>query len=135
MLITLSKNKQIEIILRFAVFFTFIGHGIIAYNVNPKWISLITAFGLSTEQSFYIMPYIGLLDILVAVILLFYPMRIVLIWAIFWAFITALSRPISGLPMVEFIERASNWTIPLVLLLIYGFPKNIKELFYVENTF
>ena len=131
---TLFKNKPIGLLLRFAVFFTFLGHGIVAYNVNPTWISLITAFGFSEAQSIYIMPYIGMLDILVAVVLLFYPLRIVLIWAVFWAFITALSRPISGLPIVDFIERASNWTIPLVLLLIYGFPKNLKDLFYIENT-
>ena len=131
---TLFKNKPIELLLRFAVFFTFLGHGIVAYNVNPTWISLITAFGFSEGQSIFIMPYIGMLDILVAVVLLFYPLRIVLIWAVFWAFITALSRPISGLPIVDFIERASNWTIPLVLLLIYGFPKNLKDLFNIENT-
>jgi hypothetical protein len=42
----------------------------------------------------------------------------VLLWAIFWAFITALARPMAGEPILEFIERASNWIAPLVLYLM-----------------
>jgi hypothetical protein len=133
-LLQLFRNlKPAELIARIGIFGTFLGHGIVALEINPKWIPLIKAFGFSNEQAITIMPYIGMLDIVVAFLALLIPLRIVLIWAFTWAFLTALSRPISGLPLVEFIERASNWTFPLALLVMQGFPKKTKDIFSVRT--
>jgi len=117
-----------ELIARIGVFGTFIGHGIVAISVNPKWIPLLTGFDLTREQALFLMPFIGILDIIVAVIILLYPIRIVLFWALFWAFLTALSRPISGDSILELLERSSNWCLPLVLIMIrYYENKKIKK--------
>ncbi|MDD5149867.1 MAG: hypothetical protein PHC28_05220 [Flavobacterium sp.] len=119
-----NKIQPLELIARIGVFGTFLGHGITAYGINPKWIPLLMAFGFSGEQAVSIMPYIGVLDIIVAIVILIYPIRIVLFWALFWTFLTALSRPISGDSILELFERSSNWVLPLVLILIKYHPKN-----------
>lgn len=124
--------KSVEIILRIAVFGTFLGHGIMALSVPQGWIPLITSFGFTEDFAKLSMPYIGILDILVAVIVLLFPIKIIVIWAFIWAFMTALSRPISGSSIIEFVERASNWMAPLSLLFVLGTPKKIKDLFKVK---
>lgn len=117
------KTPLLELVARICVFGTFLSHGIVAVGVNPKWIPLLTAYGLSREQSVFIMPFIGILDIVIAILILIYPIRIFLFWAFFWALLTALSRPISGDSFLEFFERSSNWGLPLVLLMMRYYPK------------
>ncbi|MDH5399610.1 MAG: hypothetical protein OEX02_15780 [Cyclobacteriaceae bacterium] len=112
------KNKLIEWALRISIACTFIGHGVFALNVNPKWLNYLTTIGFSLDMARYIMPYIGVLDIFVGLHTIALPRKYILIWATFWAFSAALIRPISGEPIWSFIERAANWTAPLVLLLI-----------------
>jgi hypothetical protein len=105
-------------LLRIGISATFFGHGINAMLIKANWIPLITTFGFSVNFAIQVMPIIGILDVLVALSILIYPMPKVLLWAIFWAFITALARPMAGEPILEFIERASNWIAPLVLYLM-----------------
>lgn len=120
-------NNIIEKFARIGVFGTFLGHGIVALNINPKWIPLITCFGFTESQAIKLMPFIGILDIIVAICVLIFPIRIIVLWAIIWAFSTALSRPISGQEFVEFIERSANWCLPLILLMVLGIPKTPKK--------
>ncbi|TGD59639.1 hypothetical protein [Flavobacterium humi] len=126
------KNK-IEILTKIGVFGTFLGHGIVALCINPKWIPLLTCYGFSEGQAVALMPYIGIADIIIAFTVLLYPIRFVVGWAILWAFMTALSRPISGERFVEFVERSANWCLPLVLLLLLGIPQNFKSWFKVRE--
>ena len=112
---------------RIGVFGTYLGHGIVALGINPKWIPLLTCYGFTEEQAIFLMPYIGIVDIIVAFFVLIFPIRILVLWAVLWAFATALSRPISGQEFVEFVERSANWCLPLVLLLTLGIPDNAKS--------
>lgn len=128
------KHKLVEILLRIAVFGTFLGHGIMAFSIPDGWISLIKGFGFTDSFAQWALPYVGALDILVAVLVLIFPIRIIVIWAVVWAFMTALSRPISGMSMIEFIERSSNWIAPLALLFLIGYPKNIKDYFKINKS-
>jgi hypothetical protein len=119
-MVTLS-DKSFQIIswvLKIGVFGIFLGHGIYAIQVNQAWIPYLEKVGFSNNISNQIMPYIGYLDIIVAVSVLIKPIRFILIWAIFWAFLTALMRPIAGGSILDFVERAGNWATPLALLLI-----------------
>lgn len=50
-------------------------------------------------------------------LVLFKPIRLVLLCAALWAFATALVRPFAGLPVLVFVERDANWAAPLALLL------------------
>lgn len=121
------SNKKLEWVLRIGVFGTFLGHGVLALTVKQSWIAYFISVGISAETAVILLPLIGYLDILVAVSVLLKPFRIVLVWAVLWAFITALIRPIAGEPIWDFVERAANWAAPLALLFLYGFPKRTKD--------
>ena len=128
--VKMLNTTQIKIIMRglsIAVFGTFLGHGLFAISIKPSWIPLLTAFGFSKNTAISLLPIIGTIDILVACIILFKPFRLVLIWASFWAFAAALSRPIAGEPIWEFVERAPNWITPLALLALHEFMKPSKN--------
>ena len=121
-----------EYILRIGIFGTFLGHGILALGVKASWIPLITAFGFSETMAAILLPLIGAMDIMTALFSLFMPVRIVLIWATVWSFATALSRPVAGESVLDFVERAANWAAPLALLALQGFPKKLKDIFTVR---
>ena len=107
-------------VLRIAVFGTFFGHGLVAFNVNPAWIHYITFWGFSDEFARSAMPVIGIVDMLLAISVLIKPLRPVLIYAVVWAFAAALMRWFADLNVLGFIERAANWGAPLALILLNG---------------
>ena len=121
--------KNPEWILRIGVAGEFLGHGIFALGLKQSWIPYFTAIGISESVALTLLPLIGIMDILVALLVLVRPFKFVLIWATSWAFLTALIRPISGDPIWDFVERFANWAAPLALLVLKGYPKNFKEWF------
>ena len=116
-----------EGLLRLGVFGSFFGHGIFALQVKQSWLPYFTAVGLSESVGTVLLPLIGIMDIVVALIALLYPLRIVLVWAAAWGFWTALMRPIAGEPIWDFVERSANWAAPLALLALQGCPKKAKD--------
>jgi len=124
------NKKLIEWVLRVAVAGEFIGHGFFALQGRKAWVEWFSIFGISdTGTATTLLFLIGLMDIALAILILIKPIRLVLLWMAFWGFWTALMRPISGESIFEFVERWANWGAPLALLLIIGWPKNIKEWF------
>lgn len=126
----MNNTKLIEWVLRIAVAGEFIGHGVFALQGKKDWIAWFAKFGvadagLATQLLFAV----GLMDILVALIVLIKPIRVALLWAVVWGFWTALLRPLVGMPIWDFIERWANWGAPLALLLMVGWPKTFKEWF------
>src|SRR3569832_708455 len=99
--------------LRIGMACTFIGHGMNALALKPNWIPLLTVYGFSVKQAMMLLPWIGALDILVALLVLIHPFPAVVVWAIFWTLATAFTRCIAGEGVWEFIERAANWSVPL----------------------
>ncbi len=117
-------------VLRVAVAGEFLGHGIFALQGKAdwiKWTSQLTGADLATAAT--LVTAIGVLDILVAAIVLLKPVRAVLLWAALWGAWTALVRPLVGMPVWDFVERWANWGAPLALLLLMGWPKTRKEWF------
>lgn len=114
----IKETTRICYLLRIAIACTFIGHGMNALAIKPNWLHLLTVYGFSVEQAITLMPVIGILDLIVALFMLFRPFKIIIAWAIFWTFATAITRFIAGEPIWEFIERTSNWSAPLALLLL-----------------
>lgn len=124
----MENSKKIEWILRIAVFGEFLGHGIFALQGKKQWLSWISQLtGASDVLSVQLLSLVGIMDIVVALIVLLKPVRIALLWAVFWGFWTALLRPIVGEPIWDFVERWANWGAPLALLFLRGLPKNFKE--------
>jgi len=130
----MENFKKIEWILRVAIAGEFIGHGVFALEGKQSWFGWIQKF-MDTEATTAatLLFLIGLLDLLVAFIVLVRPMRFVVLWATFWGFWTALVRPFVGESIWDFIERWANWGAPLALLFLLGWPKNWKEWFRMNQ--
>ena len=105
-------------ILRIGVFGTFLGHGIVALSGNEGWLPYLEFVRIEGPVALQAMMVIGVMDILVAFSTLVKPSRYVIIYAIIWAFCTALIRPLSGESWLAFVERAANWAAPLALYTI-----------------
>lgn len=124
-----TTNQVVKWVLRIGVAGTFAGHGLYALMARPSWIPYLMTVGFSSEMAVKIMPVIGVIDVSVALLALFKPLRIVFLWAACWAFLAATIRPLSGEHILEFVERASLWAAPLAYLFLVGFPRKPSDLF------
>ena len=125
-----TNTKLVEWILRVAVAGEFIGHGVFALQGKQDWVKWFDNFGVTDPGlAVQLLFFIGLADIAVALIIFFKPIRLILLWAVFWGFWTALIRPLVGMPIWDFVERWANWGAPLALLFTFGWPRNFREWF------
>ena len=126
----MNNAKIIKWVLKIAVAGEFIGHGVFALQGKKTWIDWIGQLtGADAGTATIMLTIVGLVDLLIALLVLIRPIRLVILWAAFWGFWTALIRPLVGEPIWDFIERWANWGAPLALLLLIGWPKNWKEWF------
>ncbi len=124
------NTKLLKWVLRIAIGGEFIGHGVFALQGRKAWVEWFSIFGISDLQTATtLLWFVGLLDIILAILVLVKPIRLALLWMTFWGFWTALMRPIAGESIFEFVERWTNWGAPLALLLLIGWPKAFKEWF------
>lgn len=125
----LTPTQKIHYTLRVATAFCFIGHGSFGIITKAVWCNYFAVFGIGTELAYKLMPWLGAFDILLGLMVLILPLRIIPAWLVIWGFITALCRPLSGEHFAEFIERAGNFGVPFVLLLLSGSvtKKNLLE--------
>lgn len=120
--------KLIEWILRISVAGEFIGHGVLAVQGKKDWVSWFAQFGVTDAGvATQLLFLIGITDIAVAILILIKPVRLALLWMVFWGFWTALLRPMVGMPVWDFVERWANWGAPLALLLMIGWPRNARD--------
>ena len=124
-----KTNYVVKWVLRIGVAGTFAGHGLYALMARPSWVPYLMTIGFSSEMAVKIMPIIGVIDVLVALMALFKPLRIVFLWAAVWAFLAATIRPLAGESILEFVERAALWAAPLAYLFLVGFPRKLSDLF------
>lgn len=119
-MLRITQEQKIYYALRLAVAMCFIGHGAFGIITKPIWVNYFGVFGFSSEHSYSLMPVVGIVDILLGVAMLLYPVRAIAAWLVIWGMLTAMLRPLSGEPFPEFIERAGNFGAPLALLLLAG---------------
>lgn len=121
------NNKILEWILRIGISGEFIGHAVFALQAKEAWIKYFTAIGFSADAAVEIMPYIGVIDLFLGVLILFKPIRGLLLWMALWGLLTAIARPVGGDPIWDLIERFPNWAAPLALIFYYGWPKKFQD--------
>lgn len=122
------KNKALEWVLRIGVAGEFLGHGVFALQQKAGWLKYFDAVGISEATANTLMPWIGIMDIVLAIIVLVAPFRLALLWMAIWGLWTAMIRwPIGPDPVWDFVERWANWAAPLALLYYYGWPKKAKQ--------
>ena len=125
----MDTTDKAKWILRIGVAGTFFGHGCYAFQARLSWVPYLMTVGFSQDVATQIMPVIGVIDLCVALLVLFKPLRVVFLWAALWAFLAASIRPLSGESILEFIERASLWAAPLGYLFIVGIPNKVSDWF------
>lgn len=119
-------SAQITMLLRVVIAFVFITHGAEALLHYPRFIDLIIGSGenllgwrITEEQAKSALTVIGIVDLIVAVLVLVRPHPALLWWLAAWGLITALSRMTSlgwgAYP--ELLNRASHFLVPMVLAL------------------
>lgn len=119
-------NKIIWI-LRIGVAGEFLGHGMFALQGKESWFKYFASFGITNGETITMILFIiGLMDILLALLVLIKPIRPILLWMTFWGLWTALVRwPFGPDPIWDFVERFANWSAPLALYYLLKF-KNLE---------
>lgn len=129
-----KNNKRLIFGLKLAIILTFVPHGLFAMGLiylPGHFIDMtIKILGINEHQATYFLYVVGLLDIICAV-LLFVPKfsKYALLYMIFWGFLTALARLVSGFnssfllaslhgSVYLTIYRLAHGIIPLVVYLL-----------------
>ncbi|MBI3306000.1 hypothetical protein HYZ82_02585 [Candidatus Nomurabacteria bacterium] len=125
------NTKIAEWILRIAIAGTFIGHGVFAIQAKAGWFVYFKPFGITNPETITtLLLLVGIVDIILAALVLAKPIKIALLWMAIWGLFTAMLRwPIGSDPIWDFVERWANWGAPLALLFLLGWPKTLKEWF------
>jgi hypothetical protein len=111
--------NQVFWILRIGVAMEFIGHGMLGVlHLAPAWTSYFAVVGISKNAALNLMPIVGAFDVTMALAVIFYPVRGVILWMAAWGLWTALLRPLAGESAWEAVERAGNYGTPLALFLL-----------------
>lgn len=124
-----SSLDKVYWILRIAIAGEFIGHGSYGFLLGgrPQWVPYFQVVGLSSATAYKLMPLIGVADLTVAAIVLFFPIRAVLLYAAVWGFWTALLRPLAGEGIWQLVERAYNFGVPFSLLYLSGWGHGVQS--------
>src|SRR3989344_4092363 len=123
------NSKKMEWVLRIAVAGEFMGHGVFALQGKTGWFVYVKPFGITDPQTIVsLLMLVGIVDLLLALLVLIKPIRIAILWMAIWGLFTAMIRwPIGPDPIWDFFERWANWGAPLTLLLMLGWPRSLRE--------
>src|SRR5580658_8280498 len=113
-----QETLQISWVLRVGAAMEFIGHGALGINRVAAWSSYFAVVGISKGMSLHLMPLVGVFDVAMALTVLFYPMRGVILYMTAWGLWTALLRPLAGESAWEAVERAGNFGALFSLFLL-----------------
>ncbi len=113
-----STSDKVHFLLRASVLVCFAAHGTWGILGKKAWLPFFAVFSVPEQTAIHLLPLVGTIDIAIGICLFFAPMPALLAWATFWTLFTALLRPLAGMGMSEFFERAGNYGIPLALLVM-----------------
>ena len=125
-----ANSRLLELgvwLLRIAAALTFVGHGLKALFLSPKFTDMLLAaadrihWNFTEASAHHMLRIIGAVDIVVAVLILCSRWRSVAYYMAAWAFIAALARVVhsgSGGTFEVFI-RAGNYCVPLAIALCW----------------
>jgi uncharacterized membrane protein YphA (DoxX/SURF4 family) len=124
--------KTLDWVLRIGLAATFFGHGWVAFSGNATWIGYLTCVGFEQATAEFLLPHIGILDGLVAAMLLFKPNKALFFWALGWLILIAAIRPLCGESWIELVKRGGYIACAMGLILLrkninYKNVNNIKK--------
>lgn len=124
-------QERLHWILRISSALCFIGHGAWGVITKAGWLPFYNVFGIQPDFAYMTMPLVGSMDIVLGIILLFAPLRAIMLYMGIWAVFTALLRPMAGMGWWEFLERGGNYGAPLAMLYLSGLYPRVKDYFKV----
>jgi hypothetical protein len=107
----------------------FIGHGAYGFITKEAWVPFFGVVNIDRTWAYWLMPWVGAMDVSLGLIMAVVPLRIVLLHLIVWGLWTAALRPLSGDSVWEFLERAGNYGVPLAFLVLAGVPRCWRDWF------
>ena len=114
----ISWPDALEWTLRIGAFLCFVGHGAFGIMTKQAWLPYFAVAHIGPETAYKLMPLIGAVDITMGCLALFSPRPAVFCWIALWAVWTAMLRPLAGESAWEAVERAGNYGVPLVILVL-----------------
>ncbi len=128
-----GRRTVLEWLLRLATAGAFIGHG--AYGAimeKPGWYPFFAQLGLdrATVDARSLMIWVGGFEMLLGALALGAPVRALLLFLFVWKMGSEfIWYPLAHKPSWEFVERWSNYTAPLALILVRGWPRSLRDWF------
>lgn len=111
-------DRKLLGILRIGLAACFIGHGALGFYHQTGWVPYFGVVGIGPSSAQALMPWVGTLDLMLALAVLVFPVRGLVAYMLAWTVWTALLRPLAGESFWEAIERAGNYGVPLALCLL-----------------
>lgn len=115
---TLTQYK-LHNTLSISVAISLLGYGIIGIISRQAWENYSEIFGMGKPVAYIFIYCFSILNIVLGLIMLIYPIRILAAWLMFWAVSAAPIFALSGKPFPEFIAQAGNFGAPLAFLVFY----------------
>lgn len=129
--LTRGRVTVLEWLLRLATAGAFIGHGAYgAINEKPGWYGFFDALGIgrATVDAHALMIVLGVAEMALGALALIAPVRALLLGLFAWKMAVEFAwYPLAHQPAWEFVERWSNYTAPLALLIVRGWPRAWRE--------
>jgi len=119
----LPIEHKLHWLLRLGVIGCFIGHGAYGLLTKEAWAPYFGVVNIDHPWAYRLMPWIGVMDIGLGLMMVAVPLPIVLLHLTIWGLWTAALRPLSGDAVWECVERAGNYGVPLAFLVLAGVPR------------
>ena len=130
-LVRRQRRGLVHWLLRLATAGAFIGHGAYgAVMAKPGWYPFLAQLGLdrAAADAHALLLWSGGFELLLGVLALVWPARALLLFMFAWKLASEFVwYPLVGLPAWEFVERWANYTAPLALLVVRGWPRSWRD--------
>ncbi|MGB3301024.1 MAG: hypothetical protein WBA76_22370 [Phormidesmis sp.] len=113
-----NHEAKVWLLLRLGVCLEFIGHGAFGVITKAAWLPYFAVWGIPEGIAWKLMPIVGIVDIVLAFMVLFTPRKALLLYMALWGLMTACLRPLAGEPVSELFERAYNYAVPCAAFLM-----------------
>lgn len=113
-----STTRAVFWVLRAGTAMCMIGHGALGIGRAAPWTAYFAVVGIHRAAALELMPLVGVCDVSLGLVILFWPARAAALYAATWALWTALLRPLAGEGAWEAVERAGNYGAPFALYLM-----------------
>jgi hypothetical protein len=125
------RRELVHWLLRLATAGAYIGHGAYgAVMAKAGWYPVLAQLGLdrAAADAHALLRWSGGFEMLLGLLALVWPVRALLPFLFVWRLGSEFVwYPLAGLPAWEFVERWANYTAPLALLLVRGWPRSGRD--------